>query len=837
MSGADVTALQQGLINAGYSIPDGATGYYGSETMAAVSQWQQKSGIQAGANFGYFGPMSMQYLQSQGGATSNPGTTGATDANGTPVVATGGTPYFSGNEALVKFANGEDGYGADTYWLVDKNAGTVRPYSSTQALQAHFGPNLNQALASVVTINAPAMASGGVISSGPLSNFNVLDSSYAVQPDGSMKQIAATSAQLQAKYGQQTNQTAEQQATQVIDSMFTLAEHNPTQSGLDPTALQNLGNDSQLMSKYVSAIAYGGYSPADVYADAKRTILADQGNASAQNEQVISPTMTKTQYGATTQGSVALNDATLKMPQSFGNIAANNLGLAIYNTPDSLYQTPSSFVGTNGSSSALPPLAGMSASDVDAAMAKINQVTAAYYDVVQQQLTATTQQESALANYNWTQFKQQAESTLGITLSNDALNAWSQIQSLGSQYAQLNLEGSGLQNESVDDYLRKVRSNDAISRTQTQNSETNAQETYYMQYATPDEINALVQSNPTLAAQFGLKPSADVAATLTPAALMAKYPGLTSAQAQQYISTVLDQNGNYRSQLYNNYMTQQNATIGQEYSTAQSAQTALSTQQTNQAMSPYTTDQFMTPDNTSPVSTTVNGLPAASSTTTPSNTTSQTPAVNPATTTQSNTNSTSSNAKNLDPSILSSISGNLGPGSSGSQVQALQQALVNAGYLTSAQMSTGPGTYGPATTAAVAAWQSANGINTAGNPGYFGPVSQSFLKSGSSSTQNTSQNSPTLSSTSNTNSSNTYTAPTNNYTAPVIQPSQSQSSFTSYTTPSVTTPTSSTNSGSTNSGYTFFKNAQGNIETSQNGVRISTGSADSAKNSYGYTGS
>lgn len=814
MSGPDVAALQNALMQAGYPISQ-ATGYYGNETMAAVSKWQQASGIQAGNNYGYFGPQSIAYLQSQGGGSST-GAPGATDASGQPVIANGGTPYFNGNEALVKFANGEDGYGADTYWLVDNSTKTARPFSSTQALQTIFGNNLNQALSSVVTINAPAMSAGGMISSGPLSNFNVLDSSYAVQPDGSMKQIAATTAQLQAKYGQQTNPTAETSATQIVDNMLTLAEHNPTQSGLDPTALQQLSNDSQLMTKYVSALAYGGYAPADVYADIKRTILATQGNTSAQSEQVISPTMTKTQYGQTTQGSVALNDATLKMPQSFGQLAANNLGLAIYNTPDSLYQTPSSFVGQNGSSSPLPPLAGMSQSDVDAAMAKINQVTAAYYDVVQQQLSATTQQESALANYNWTQFKQQAESTLGINLSNDALNAWTQIQSLSSQYGQLNLEGSGLQNEGIDSYLQRVRANDAIQRTQTQNSETNAQETYYMQYATPDQIAQLVSSNPTLAAQFGLTPSAAVAASLTPAALMAKYPGLTAAQANQYISTVLDANGNYRSQLYNNYMTQQQAAIGQEYSVAQSGQTALSTQQTNQQMSPYTKDPFMTPDNKTPVSTTVNGLPASSGSTTPSNINTQAPSTTP------QSNSTAPGAKNLDPSILSSINSNLGPGSTGAQVKALQQALVNAGYMTSDQMATGPGTYGAQTQAAVTAWQKANNINTNGNDGYFGPASQSYLKTPST-TPTTQPTSSTLSGTSNT-STPAIKAPT--YSAPVINTN----------VPTVTTPTPNTSAGSTNSGYTFFKNADGNIETSQNGSRISTGSASSAKNAYGYTG-
>lgn len=75
----------------------------------------------------------------------------------------------------------------------------------------------------------------------------------------------------------------------------------------------------------------------------------------------------------------------------------------------------------------------------------------------------------------------------------------------------------------------------------------------------------------------------------------------------------------------------------------------------------------------------------------------------------------------------------MGPGSTGASVTALQQWLVANGYMSQADMNTGPGTYGPKTTAAVSAWQSSAGINTQGNPGYFGPISQNFLATGQTS--------------------------------------------------------------------------------------------------------
>ncbi len=61
-------------------------------------------------------------------------------------------------------------------------------------------------------------------------------------------------------------------------------------------------------------------------------------------------------------------------------------------------------------------------------------------------------------------------------------------------------------------------------------------------------------------------------------------------------------------------------------------------------------------------------------------------------------------ARNLSIDVASLLS--LGPGSTGGNVIKLQQALVDAGYLTRADYETGPGTYGNKTKAAVAAWQS-----------------------------------------------------------------------------------------------------------------------------------
>lgn len=71
----------------------------------------------------------------------------------------------------------------------------------------------------------------------------------------------------------------------------------------------------------------------------------------------------------------------------------------------------------------------------------------------------------------------------------------------------------------------------------------------------------------------------------------------------------------------------------------------------------------------------------------------------------------------------------LEPGMSGAAVSQLQDFLISQGYMTEAQKATGPGVYGPQTTAAVKAWQQANGVDYGSYPGYWGPKSYAAYSS------------------------------------------------------------------------------------------------------------
>ena len=78
--GADVTALQSWLISKGFSIPAGATGYFGAQSKAALAAYQASVGISPAV--GYFGPVTRAKVNALGCATGSTTTTTTTSTVG-----------------------------------------------------------------------------------------------------------------------------------------------------------------------------------------------------------------------------------------------------------------------------------------------------------------------------------------------------------------------------------------------------------------------------------------------------------------------------------------------------------------------------------------------------------------------------------------------------------------------------------------------------------------------------------------------------------------------------------------------------------------------------------
>lgn len=116
-SGAEVTRLQNWLISKGYSIPAGATGYFGAQTAAAVAKYQMAKGITPAA--GYFGPMTRAAVNAEGGSSTG-GNTGGNTGGSTGGDLEGGAGSIDEAELISGFSNeevGEDEEDVEVYGL------------------------------------------------------------------------------------------------------------------------------------------------------------------------------------------------------------------------------------------------------------------------------------------------------------------------------------------------------------------------------------------------------------------------------------------------------------------------------------------------------------------------------------------------------------------------------------------------------------------------------------------------------------------------------------------------------------------------------------------------
>lgn len=188
--------------------------------------------------------------------------------------------------------------------------------------------------------------------------------------------------------------------------------------------------------------------------------------------------------------------------------------------------------------------------------AAMDAIDTSYYDVLQKQATAQTAQEHQAANNDWTQLKNYIEKNLNITLKDDSVKAWDQLQSFKNQYGNLNLEGSGLQNEAMDKYLNSVRANDEAQRLTSNTKEEEQQANYYQNFATDDQIAAFAAANPDKAQAYGLIP-ADGLQTVTQrtAAMKAQFPTMSDETIKNSIASMYDKNGYVLSGLNKKFMT------------------------------------------------------------------------------------------------------------------------------------------------------------------------------------------------------------------------------------------------------------------------------------------
>ena len=178
-----------------------------------------------------------------------------------------GKPFFMGDEALIKFSNGEEGLDKGTFWLVNKEDHTIRPFESPMALDTVFGKDLEEALNNVAIVSQPTINDNGDITEGVLTGFSILGPEYMIKDNGSAKELHFSNYQLENRYGKKINVDEETKAAGTIKQFIGLLKENEDKTGIPSSFLDKIENDDRLMAFYVSSLAYGKYTLKDVYAD------------------------------------------------------------------------------------------------------------------------------------------------------------------------------------------------------------------------------------------------------------------------------------------------------------------------------------------------------------------------------------------------------------------------------------------------------------------------------------------------------------------------------------------------------------------------------------------
>jgi hypothetical protein len=449
--------------------------------------------------------------------------------------------FFRGDYALIKFKDDPDGAGpanTSTVWLVNKTDNTIRPFLSWGAF-TNFFEDPAVAQASIKSIASSEIDEGGV-----LGNFRLLGDQYGVQQDGSMRKLDYNPATISLRYGQGINADSEFLAYETLDGLFDLVrkDANPM---VGMAFLDQIKNDKEAVGFYLSAMAYGKYTPADVLRDIKRKELVSQGQTDLQNVTIIDSSMNRDQFANTQAYKTSSSNPSLVLPDFIGNLDSNTINYAIFDIPDEAYKT-------------LVPILDVTSPEFKTEMEKVQ---SAFHDVLVQQLEAQTQQEKATADYNWQQLKEKISDYYGVQLSNNSLQAWRQLEEISSGYQNRGIHDSGLFDEAMDKKLMDTRrADDLIRKTQRTEEEEKTMQ-YYQSFASPEEISRLIQEDQAKglpreqwrAYNWGLVPSNETASWFTPENIKKLYPNLTDDEVKDYIRSVLDENGNYRSQLYQNY--------------------------------------------------------------------------------------------------------------------------------------------------------------------------------------------------------------------------------------------------------------------------------------------
>jgi len=435
----------------------------------------------------------------------------------------GGNVENKEDYSVVKFDN------SPAVYLVDHNTHNLQPFLNEMAFENAFQDRADEAWNSIETVTEDDLNQGG-----RLAGYQVLGTENGIREDGSVPEPDGPSpAAISERYGRDNNEDTNWTAYLAVDGFLDLLRITPN-SGVTPATIDAIKNDPSKTSMLMNAVAYGGYTLEDIYKEVKRQDLVRNGDKSFEGVSAISASKMKDDF-VSGEGSSILSNPRLSMPGSLSSGVSNPdlYRLKLYQMPPELFKE-------------LVPTLDISS---EAFQQEANQIKDVYHDILMQNFEAQTEQEKAIADENYRLFKEQVEKKYGVALSDNAVNAWDQIENLFTSIGERGLTNSGIGREEVANYLKKVRSQDARLREANLTEKETEERDFYLKSASSREIQDLVSSDPEKAKRWGIIPSEETKQKLSVENLMKEY-GIDEKKAKDYQSWILDENGNYRSNLY-----------------------------------------------------------------------------------------------------------------------------------------------------------------------------------------------------------------------------------------------------------------------------------------------
>jgi len=447
-------------------------------------------------------------------------------------VDTSGKPINTerGNEFIVDFSDDD----SSILYIYNKNNQTYKPAESIEAVSKYFNKTIAETEKLINIIPSSSKDSEEM-------QGTILPDTYIIKNDGTYIEVPddVSANGNNNLYGKEKSDPSEEvKVGNLIGTFLTTAKNS---GDISQQTFDTITKDSNLMAKYVNATLYGGYSLGDIFRDAKAKELANNGNTQYQNFKAFDNNIPSDEWKNTDEGMKSTNDPIL---------SASNMS----SVDSSIFDLPLFQISTNAFNTLIPPI------DINSPefKAEMENVAAAYYDIMMQKADATTNQQKAAADYSWNLLKENINKKLGINLSDNAQAAWGQLQEILSGAQQRGISGTGLSQEMVDKQLQNIRRADERIRQENLTDEEMQQRAYLINYGSPEQINAFVASDPEKAKLWGLVPDDETKQFFSLENLRKLYPDLPNDELILYRNMVINDQGNFQSSLYKQLYSEKN---------------------------------------------------------------------------------------------------------------------------------------------------------------------------------------------------------------------------------------------------------------------------------------